>query len=229
MRESTANLFLVATPIGNLTDITLGALDIFKAVDLILCEDSRRAAKIFQTYKIKTARDVFHDFNKETKTPRIIKLLKSGKSVALISDAGTPGISDPGYYLVKEAIAQGIKVASIPGPSALIAALVISGLPTDRFVFEGFLPKKQGRRTKRLQFLNNEERTIIIYESPHRLKRVLEEVLKYLGDRDVCLVREITKIHEDVRRGLLSQLLAEIQKAELPLKGEFVIIIKGRK
>jgi len=222
-------LVLIATPIGNLKDITLRAVQVLKDADLVLCEDTRRADRLFKEYKITTPKEPFHDFNKEKRTPRIITKLKDGATVALISDSGTPGISDPGFYLVREAVRQDIKISALPGPSAFIVALTISGLPTDRFIFEGFLSHKAGKRRKRLQQLKAEERTIVFYESPHRMKQVLEEIQEYLGDRYICIARELTKLHEEVIRGSVSEVLEKIQAAQCLLRGEFVIVVEGEK
>ena len=221
-------LVLVATPIGNLKDVTLRAIEFLKNADVILCEDTRRAGKLLKEHKITTFKESFHDFNKEKKTPRIIERLKKGAAVALISDSGTPGISDPGFYLVREAVRQNIKVSSLPGPSACVASLTISGLPIDRFVFEGFLSHKAGKRRKRLQQLKEEERTIIFYESPHRMEQTMEDIQDYLGNRNVCIVRELTKLHEEVIRGRVSDVLEKIKTAQCLLKGEFVIIVEGK-
>lgn len=222
-------LYLVSTPIGNLKDITLRAIEVLKNVDLILCEDTRHAQKLFNEYQITAPRDSFHDYNKEKKAPKVIRLLRGGKNIALIPDAGTPGISDPGFYLVREAIKNGIPIIPIPGPTAFVPALVISGLPTDRFVFEGFLPRKGGKRRKRLEELRQEDRTIILYESPYRLKDTLTVLLEILGgDRRICLVRELTKIHEEAIRGRLSEIVKLIEKGEVVIKGEFVLVVEGK-
>jgi 16S rRNA (cytidine1402-2'-O)-methyltransferase len=222
-------LYLVSTPIGNLKDITLRAIEVLKDVELILCEDTRHAQKLLNEYQITTPRDSFHDHNKEKKTPKIIRLLREGKNIALISDAGTPGISDPGFYLVREAIKNCIPIIPIPGPTAFVPALVISGLPTDRFVFEGFLPRKKGKRRKRLEELRQENRTIILYESPYRLKDTLRELFEVLGeDRQICLVRELTKIHEEAIRGKLSEIIKLVEEGEVLLKGELVLVVEGK-
>lgn len=227
---SLGKLYLVATPIGNLKDITLRAIEILKTVDLVLCEDTRHSGILFKTYGITTPRDSYHDFNKEKKTPRFIHLLKQGKHLALISDAGTPGIQDPAYYLVKKAIAEGIEVSAIPGPSAVISALVISGLPTDRFVFEGFLPRKQGKRKSRLQELSAESRTMIFCESPVRVERTLEEFQEMLGgDRRMVIVRELTKIHEEITRGTIGEVLTAIKKRKNIPKGEIILLVEGKR
>ncbi|MDP8233480.1 MAG: 16S rRNA (cytidine(1402)-2'-O)-methyltransferase [Candidatus Saelkia tenebricola] len=223
------NLILVATPIGNLKDITIRAIETLGEVDLILCEDTRKSGKLLAEYKIITPKESFHDFNKEKKTPRIIEKLKNGQRIALISDSGTPGISDPGFYLVREALRQQVEVSALPGPSAFIMALTISGAPTDRFIFEGFLPRKSGKRKNKLQQLKAEKRTVIFYESPHRITQMLEEVRDYLGNRNICLVRELTKLHEEVVRGEVVEVLERIIANQLVVKGEFVVIVEGEK
>lgn len=217
-------LYVVATPIGNLKDITLRALEILKEADLILCEDTRRTRLLLTHYGISNELLSYNEHNERERIPKTIELLEEGRKVALVSDAGTPGISDPGYRLVREARIRGFDIISVPGPSAVIAALSISGLPTDRFVFEGFLPRKKKKRLKRLEFLKNEDRTIIIYESVHRIERILREILEIMGDREVALCRELTKLHEEVRFGQLS----DIQTQEIKKKGEFVIVLRGK-
>jgi len=206
-------LYFVPTPIGNLEDVTLRALRILKEVDLVLCEDTRRAAILFQKYDISTRRESFHDHNKIRRTPAIIERLKNGQALALITEAGTPGISDPGFYLIREAILEGIQIEVLPGACAAIVALVGSGLPTDRFVFEGFLPVKKGRK-KRLEALRDESRTLIFYESPHRIGRTI-----------AAWGREISKIHEEYRRGTLSELSAALD--EKKPRGEYTLIVAG--
>jgi len=222
-------LYLVATPIGNLGDITLRALEILKDVAAVLCEDTRRAQKLFSKYSINTQRLSFHDFNKEKKTPAVLKKIEEGYNYALISDAGTPGISDPGFYLVREALKLAIEVVPIPGPSAFLAALVASGLATDRFTFEGFLPRKNGKRRERLIALKEHSDTIIFYESPHRIEKLLKEILEIIGDRDICLARELTKLHEEFLRCKVSELLIKVEKAEVQLKGELILLLHGNK
>lgn len=217
-------LYFVPTPIGNLEDVTLRALRILKEVDLVLCEDTRRAAILFQKYDISTRRESFHDHNKIRRTPAVIERLKNGQALALITEAGTPGISDPGFYLIREAIIEGIQIEVLPGACAAIVALVGSGLPTDRFVFEGFLPVKKGRK-KRLEALRDESRTLIFYESPHRIGRTISDLLQVLGDRRAAWGREISKIHEEYRRGTLSELLAALD--EKKPRGEYTLIVAG--
>ena len=221
-----ATLYVVSTPIGNLRDITLRAIDVLSAVDLVAAEDTRHSRKLFEEYGVRTPMISFHDFNKERQAPKIKKELLSGKAVALISDAGTPGISDPGFYLIREAIRAGIRVQAIPGPTALIPALILSGLPVHRFVFEGFPPPKKGRR-RFFEALADEERTIILYESPHRLQRTLTDLLNYCGDRNVAIARELTKKFEEILRGRLSELIKTVESR--PIKGEIVLVVEGKK
>lgn len=220
---------MVGTPIGNLGDITLRALEILKEVEVVLCEDTRRAQKLFHRYSIDTPRVSFHDFNKEQKTPAVLKKIEEGATYALISDAGTPGISDPGFYLVKEALKCSIDIVPIPGPSAFLTALVASGLATDRFTFEGFLPRKSGKRKQRLEALREDSRTIIFYESPHRIEKLLRDVLAVMGDRDLCLARELTKIYEELLRCKTSELLKRIECNQVKLKGEMVVLLNGNR
>ena len=219
-------LYIVSTPIGNLGDITLRALEILKSVDLVAAEDTRHSRKLFSRYGIKTPLISYYSAKEEVTGDKVLAALQSGKNVALISDAGTPGISDPGYYLIKKTIEEGGKVITIPGPSAIISALTLSGLPTDRFVFEGFLPPKGSARKKRLEAICNEKRTIILYESPRRAGRTLKELLKLLGDRKAALARELTKIHEEVVRGNISDIIKVIE--EKGLKGEVTLILAGQ-
>ncbi len=229
MSESTfavkpGTLYLVSTPIGNLRDISLRALDVLKGVNLIAAEDTRTSSILLQHYNIQTPQTSHHDFNKERVAPTLVAKLRDGSSIAVITDAGTPGISDPAFYLVREAIKEQITIESIPGATAFVPALVLSGLPTDRFVFEGFLPAKKGRHT-RLQELALEPRTIILYESPHRIVKTLADLLQYLGNRQVAIVRELTKIFEQVVRGSLDDMVQ--QTDSLTLKGEFVLVVEG--
>ncbi|MCX6641572.1 MAG: 16S rRNA (cytidine(1402)-2'-O)-methyltransferase [bacterium] len=223
---SPGTLYLVPTPIGNLEDVTLRAIRILKEVDLMLCEDTRRTAILCAKYGISTRRDSYQDHNKFRKTPAVLELLKSGKSIALVTEAGTPGISDPGFYLTRAAIETGIKIDSLPGACAAIVALVASGLPTDRFIFEGFLPPKKGRKT-RLTELAVEPRTIIFYEAPHRIKQTLADLLTYFGDRRAVYGRELTKIHEEYVRGNLSELVKHVE--EKPPRGEYTLVVAGKR
>ncbi len=217
-------LFIVSTPIGNLKDITLRAVETLRAVDLIAAEDTRRAAILLQHYDIRKPTLSYHNFNERKAAPRLLAELKAGKNVALITDAGTPGISDPAFYLVREALAHALPLEAIPGPTAFVPALILSGLPTDRFVFEGFPPVKKGRQTF-FQELKHERRTIVLYESPQRVARTLTAILEIWGDRRTALARELTKLHEEMLRGRASELL-EILKNRT-LKGECVLVIAG--
>ncbi len=218
-------LYLVSTPIGNLRDITLRAVEVLTNVDLIAAEDTRHAAVLLKHYVISTPTTSYFDFNKEKKTPGLIKKLLEGQSIAIISDAGTPGVSDPAFYLVREAIGEGIPIEAIPGATAFVPALITSGLPTDRFVFEGFLPTKKGRQ-KRLQQIANEKRTIILYESAQRLLRTLNDLKQHLGERRISVARELTKKFEQIYRGTLKQVCENPDV--LKLKGEFVLVIEGK-
>lgn len=215
-------LYIVSTPIGNLKDITFRAVETLKNVDLIAAEDTRHTRKLCDEYGITTKLTSYFDHNKETKSKQLIKYLVEGKDIALVTDAGTPGISDPGYVLVKLAREMAVDIDVVPGPTAVIAALSLSGLPTDAFVFEGFLPVKPGKRKKKLAALAEETRTVIFYESPHRLLKSLEDIRAELGDPVVCVARELTKKFQQVKVGPASELL--VYFTEHPPKGEFVIL-----
>lgn len=219
-------LYLVPTPIGNLEDMTFRAIRILKEADVILAEDTRSSAPLLKHFEIQNKVYAHHQHNEHKAVPEIIRLLKEGKKIALISDAGTPAISDPGFLLVRAAIENQIQVQCLPGATAFVPALVISGLPADRFTFEGFLPVKKGRQTK-LKELSQESRTLIIYESPHRLNKTLEDLIEHFGgDRKASVSREISKVFEETIRGEL----LEIQQhfLENTIKGEFVICIAGK-
>ena len=217
------NLFVVATPIGNLEDISLRALDILKQVDVIAAEDTRVTIKILNEYDIKKKLTSLHVNNEKYKVDKIIDYLNEGKDVAVVSDAGTPCISDPGYLLVNKARKNNIPVYSIPGPSSVIAALSISGLPSERFVFEGFLPKKKGRQTK-IEKLSNLDSTIILFESPHRLLKTLKDLFDIFGNRWISICKEISKINESNFFGEIDLAISEFQKLS-KIKGEYVLII----
>ncbi len=218
-------LYICGTPIGNLEDITLRSLKILKEVNLIAAEDTRHTLKLLNHYQINTKVTSYYEYNKFKKAPYLVEILKNGQDIALVSDAGMPGISDPGYVLIDLALKNNIKIIPVPGVSALITALVVSGLPTDKFVFEGFLPRKIKERKRYFKSIENEERTIIFYEAPHRLKKALKDMLEILGDRKVVIARELTKLYEEIIRGKLSQVLTEISTKEV--KGEITLIVQG--
>ncbi|MCH2391524.1 MAG: 16S rRNA (cytidine(1402)-2'-O)-methyltransferase [Nitrospinales bacterium] len=222
--EMTGTLYIVSTPIGNLKDATYRSLELLSDVDLIAAEDTRRTGVLLKHYEIKTPLTSFNSYNQAKKSNRLIARLKEGHNLALVSDAGTPGVSDPLYHLVRAALAEYVSVVSLPGPSAVLAALTVSGLPVNRFVFEGFLPRKKGRK-KLIEELVQEKRTIVLFESPHRIAKTLNELYQAMGDRKAVLARELTKIHEEVIRGTLEDLavVAEEQK----LKGEITLVISG--
>jgi 16S rRNA (cytidine1402-2'-O)-methyltransferase len=216
-------LYIVATPIGNLEDLTLRALRILSEVDLIACEDTRHTRKLLAHYQIQTPTISYHEHNERTRTTEILSRIESGLNVALVSDAGTPLISDPGFHLVNEAISRGIPVVPIPGASALVTALSASGLATHDFLFAGFLPAKQSARRARLGELATLDTTLIFYEAPHRLKQMLADAREILGNRQCVLARELTKLHEEFLRGSLAELLEKI--AVMNLKGEMVLLV----
>jgi len=219
-------LYLVPTPVGNLEDITLRALRVLKEVPLIACEDTRTSGVLLDHFGITTARTSYHDHNERHKAPHLIARMEAGDDIALITDAGTPGISDPGFYLVRACHEAGIPVVALPGPTAFVPALVASGLPAERFVFEGFLPAKKGRKT-RLLSLQAETRTIIFYESPHRLTRMLEQLKDAFGEeRPAAVARELSKKFEEVRRGTLAELLTHYGAQE-KVRGECVVVVAG--
>ncbi len=217
-------LYVVATPIGNLDDITHRALRVLREVDIIACEDTRHTRKLLNHYGIKTKVTSYHDHNERERTVELLKALASGANVAIVSDAGTPSISDPGFRLVSEAGAQDIPVVALPGPTALIAALVASGLPTDEFFFAGFLPARSGERRTRLTKLRELPATLIFYEAPHRIAATLRDAWEVLGERQAVVARELTKIHEEIVRGRLSE-LAEWFGSEQKARGEIVLLI----
>ncbi len=226
MDNAQTQLYLVPTPIGNLKDITLRALEILQSVDAILAEDTRTTGKLLKHYDIKQKFISYHTHNEHSVISRVIEHLERGETLALVSDAGSPGISDPGYLVVHEVLKHGFKVEALPGATAFVPALVKSGLPSDRFVFEGFLPPKKGRQT-RLLILAEETRTIILYESPHRLLKTLNQLAEHLGlEREASVSRELTKLYEETVNGTLEKVIKHFETGIV--KGEFVIIIKGR-
>jgi 16S rRNA (cytidine1402-2'-O)-methyltransferase len=218
-------LYVVPTPIGNLQDITLRALEVLKSVHTILAEDTRQTSKLLRHFEIQTPLKAFHQHNEHKTLNAIVAQLESGQEMALVSDAGTPGISDPGFLLVRACVDAGIKVQTLPGATAFVPALVNSGLPCDSFVFVGFLPHQKGRQ-KKLQELALEAKTLVIYESPYRIERLLNEISGYFGaGRKVCLCRELTKIHEETLRGTAAEISEEIKNR--PRKGEMVLVVQG--
>lgn len=226
MSDSPISLFLVPTPIGNLKDITLRAIEVLKTVDVILAEDTRTSGILLKHLEISRPLQSYHIFNEHKAVEKLVERMNKGEVFALISDAGTPAISDPGFLLVREVLAAGLEVQCLPGPTAFVPALVNSGLPNDRFIFEGFLPHKKGRKT-RIDSLQDEVRTIIFYESPHRLLKTLEQLAEVFGpERQACVSRELTKLHEENVRGTLSELIHYYQSN--PLKGEIVLVVSGK-
>ncbi len=225
-KSNLLKLHLVPTPIGNLEDITLRAITVLRTVDAVLAEDTRTSSVLMKHLGISKPLQSYHIFNEHQSVQRLIERIKKGEKIALISDAGTPAISDPGFLLVRECLKNGIEIECLPGPTALIPALVNSGLPTDRFTFEGFLPHKKGRQT-RLQALQNEERTMVFYESPHRLLKTLQQFSEYFGaDRPASVSRELTKIYEETKRGTVQEIIAYYD--EKTIKGEIVICVAGK-
>jgi 16S rRNA (cytidine1402-2'-O)-methyltransferase len=224
--DETGSLYVVATPIGNRDDITIRALNILGQVDLVAAEDTRHTGRLLAHHNIKCRMISFHEHNERERTPDLINRLKAGSSVALVSNAGTPSVSDPGYRLVKETIDSDIRVVPIPGVSAAITALCVAGMPTDSFVFVGFLAKKKARRLNQLNDLAGEHRTIVFYESPRRISTFLEEIIDIMGDRHGVLAREMTKLHEEFIRGSLSEILSSLN-ARPAIKGECTLLVTG--
>jgi 16S rRNA (cytidine1402-2'-O)-methyltransferase len=218
-------LYLVATPVGNLEDVTLRALRILKEVDRIACEDTRHTAKLLTRYGISTPRESYHKFNEESRTPQLIEILQGGKNIALVSDSGTPLVSDPGYALVAQCRKAGILVIPIPGPSAALAALTGSGLPADSFFFSGFLPARGSLRRRRLEELAAIPATLILFEAPHRLLAALEDMAQILGARRASIARELTKVHEEFLHGTLPELL-DLLRARPKIQGEITLVIE---
>jgi 16S rRNA (cytidine1402-2'-O)-methyltransferase len=225
MQSKETSLYLVPTPIGNLEDITFRAIATLKKVDAVLAEDTRNTIKLLSHFEIRTKLEAYHAHNEHKAVERIVARLENGEKLALVSDAGTPAISDPGFLIVREALKKGIQIECLPGATAFVPALVKSGLPSDRFCFEGFLPHKKGRQTK-LTELAKEERTIVLYESTHRIIKLLEQIVEFFGaERPVSVSRELTKIHEETVNGTATEVLTYYQKAIT--KGEFVVVIGG--
>src|SRR5215472_2067581 len=223
LEQASGCLYLVGTPIGNLEDITLRALRILKESDQIACEDTRHTQKLLNHYNISKPLVSYHEHNEMTRVPELVLAMEQGQQIALVSDAGMPLVSDPGYRLVTLALRHHIGVVPVPGPSALLAALSASGLPNEEFLFAGFLPARSGERRRALERLRIEDRTIIFYEAPHRIEETLADAREILGDRTACLAREVTKLHEEFRRGTLSELIASL--SDKPVRGEITLLI----
>jgi 16S rRNA (cytidine1402-2'-O)-methyltransferase len=223
--EKQGTLYMVATPIGNLEDITLRALRVLKEVDLIAAEDTRHSRILLNAYNIKTPLISLHEHNEKERSALIVSRIQGGMSVAYVSDAGTPCISDPGYHLVHFALENKISVIPVPGPSALIAALSVCGFPADHFLFCGFLPPKENKRRRFLESIQDEEKTIVFYESPSRITAMLKDVYDVLGDRQIVVARELTKVFEEIKRGRISDILSQVPVGKT--KGEFTVIIQG--
>jgi 16S rRNA (cytidine1402-2'-O)-methyltransferase len=219
-------LYIVPTPIGNLEDITQRAIRILKEADIVLAEDTRTSSILLKHYAISTKMSSYHQFNEHKQFVNFVNRIQKGETIALISDAGTPGISDAGFLMVRECIKRGIEVECLPGPTALIPALIVSGFPCDRFYFEGFLPLKKGRQT-RLTWLSQLEQTVVLYESPHRLLKTVEQFAGFFGkERKIAIIRELTKIHEDIIRGTVEEVAQQLKSRIV--KGEIVIVIEGK-
>ena len=219
----TGTLYVVATPIGNLSDITLRALETLRVVDYVASEDTRKTGRLLQHFEIKKPQISFHEHNEQNVAPRILRILEEGQDVALVTDAGTPGIADPGYSLVRLAIEHNLSYTMIPGPSALIMAIVLSGLPVHSFTFRGFPPRKQGKRRRFLEIDRQSPHTLVFYESPHRIKAFLEDANAVYGDRSAAIANELTKLFESVKQGTLTELLAGLSEEEP--RGEYVVVI----
>jgi len=223
--EVPGKLYIVGTPIGNLEDITLRALRILREVDLIACEDTRRTRQLLARYNLSKPLVSYHAHNERERTEWLLSRLRAGESIALLSDAGMPAISDPGCVLIQGAIAEGIPVVPIPGPSAVTTALVVSGLPTDRYTFAGFLPRKRSERRAVLESLRGLPGTLVLFEAPHRLVQTLQDLLEVLGDRRIALARELTKVHEEVLRGRISEVLSRLEHDQV--RGEITLVVEG--
>lgn len=224
-RQGRGVLYLVATPIGNLEDVTLRALRVLREVDLIAAEDTRHVRKLLERYGIRQQVVSYHEHNEQARTPQLLAALRSGRSVALVSDAGTPVLSDPGYRLVRACVEASVPVVPVPGPSAVTAALVASGLPADRFLFLGFPPRRRTARRRFLEEVKDQRATLVLFESPRRLADCLQDLLEVLGDRRVAVCRELTKVHEEVRRGTASELVRWARGEQV--RGEVTLVVEG--
>lgn len=221
-------IYLVATPIGNLSDISMRAIETLKNVDIIACEDTRNTIRLLNHFEIKGHLTSYHEYNKIDKAYELCEKVKEGNNIAFVSDAGMPAISDPGYELVDIAYKEGLEVTVVPGASAVVSALAISGISSRRFAFEGFLPADKNEKKEILTELSQESRTLILYEAPHRLLKTLKELFEYMGDRNIAIVREITKLHEEVLRGKLEDIIADYESEKIAIRGEYVLVIEGK-
>ena len=221
-------IYLVATPIGNLSDISMRAIETLKNVDIIACEDTRNTIRLLNHFEIKGHLTSYHEYNKIDKAYELCEKVKEGNNIAFVSDAGMPAISDPGYELVDIAYKEGLEVTVVPGASAVVSALAISGISSRRFAFEGFLPADKNEKKEILTELSQESRTLILYEAPHRLLKTLKELFEYMGDRNIAIVREITKMHEEVLRGKLADIIADYESEKIAIRGEYVLVIEGK-
>ena len=221
-------IYLVATPIGNLSDISMRAIETLKNADIIACEDTRNTIRLLNHFEIKGHLTSYHEYNKIDKAYELCEKVKEGKNIAFVSDAGMPAISDPGYELVDIAYKEGLEVTVVPGASAVVSALAISGISSRRFAFEGFLPADKNEKKEILTELSQESRTLILYEAPHRLLKTLKELFEYMGNRNIALVREITKLHEEVLRGKLADIIADYESEKIAIRGEYVLVIEGK-
>lgn len=221
-------IYLVATPIGNLSDISMRAIETLKNADIIACEDTRNTIRLLNHFEIKGHLTSYHEYNKIDKAYELCEKVKEGKNIAFVSDAGMPAISDPGYELVDIAYKEGLEVSVVPGASAVVSALAISGISSRRFAFEGFLPADKNDKKEILTELSQESRTLILYEAPHRLLKTLKELFEYIGNRNIAIVREITKLHEEVLRGKLADIIADYESEKIAIRGEYVLVIEGK-
>ena len=221
-------IYLVATPIGNLSDISMRAIETLKNVDIIACEDTRNTIRLLNHFEIKGHLTSYHEYNKIDKAYELCEKVKEGNNIAFVSDAGMPAISDPGYELVDIAYKEGLEVTVVPGASAVVSALAISGISSRRFAFEGFLPADKNEKKEILTELSQESRTLILYEAPHRLLKTLKELFEYMGNRNIAIVREITKLHEEVLRGKLAGIIADYESEKIAIRGEYVLVIEGK-
>lgn len=221
-------IYLVATPIGNLSDISMRAIETLKNVDIIACEDTRNTIRLLNHFEIKGHLTSYHEYNKIDKAYELCEKVKEGNNIAFVSDAGMPAISDPGYELVDIAYKEGLEVTVVPGASAVVSALAISSISSRRFAFEGFLPADKNEKKEILTELSQESRTLILYEAPHRLLKTLKELFEYMGDRNIAIVREITKLHEEVLRGKLADIIADYESEKIAIRGEYVLVIEGK-